>query len=58
MMIRVPHIGIVTEEKAMLYKIKHNAKRCEYECDTTLPVKEWPHPAWRLNMMEIRDSTP
>jgi ribonuclease HI len=54
----VPSIGIVTEEKARLYKIKHNPERCEYECDLPLPVNEWPHPARRLNTMEIRDSTP
>jgi ribonuclease HI len=53
----VPPIGIVIE-KARLYKIKHNSERCEYECDLPLPVKEWPHPARCLNIMEIRDSTP
>jgi hypothetical protein len=54
----VPPLGIIIEEKARLYKIKHNAERREYECDIPLPVKEWPHPAWRLNIMEISDSTP
>jgi len=54
----VPPIGIVIEEKARLYKIKHNAERSEYECDIPLPIKEWPHPARRLNIMEICDSTP
>jgi hypothetical protein len=58
MLARVPPIGIVTEEKARLYKIKHNAERQEHECDIPLPVKEWPHPARRLNIMETRDSTP
>jgi hypothetical protein len=28
------------------------------KCDIPLPVKEWSHPAWCLNTMEIRDSTP
>jgi len=50
-------IGIVIQ-KARLYKIKHNAERSEYECDIPLLIKEWPHPAWRLNIMEICDSTP
>jgi hypothetical protein len=54
----VPPIGNVIEEKARLYKTKHNAERFEYECETPLPVKEWPHPARRLNIMKIRDSTP
>jgi hypothetical protein len=54
----VPPIGIVIEEKARLYKIKQNIERSEYACDTPLPVKEWPHPARRLNIVEIKDSTP
>jgi len=58
MMAGVPPIGIVIEEKARLYKIKHNAERFEYEWEIPLPVKEWHHPAWHLNIMEIRDSTP
>jgi predicted component of viral defense system (DUF524 family) len=45
MMAGVPPIGILTEEKARLYKVKHKAERCEYECNMPLPVKEWPHPA-------------
>ena len=57
MMSGIPPIGIETEEKARLYKIKHNVERSEYECDIALPVKEWPHPARCLNIMEIRDST-
>jgi len=58
MMTRVRPIGIVIEENVRLYTIKHNAERSEYECDTPLPIKEWPHPALRLNVMEISDSTP
>jgi len=54
----VPAIGIVIEEKVRLYKIKHNAERSEYECDIPLPIKEWPHPAQRLNLMEISDPIP
>ena len=38
----VPPIGLVIEEKASRYKIKHNP-----ECDLPLPVKEWPHPTRR-----------
>ena len=37
----VPSIGIVIAEKARLYKIKHNIKRTEYDCDTPLPIKQW-----------------
>jgi len=51
----VPH---TIEEKARLHKIKHNAERSEYEYDIPLPIKEWTHPARRLNIMEICDSTP
>ena len=54
----VPPIGIVIDEKSRLHKIKHNAERQEHECDIPLPVKEWPHPARRLNIMETRESTP
>ena len=45
MMAGVPSIGIVIEEKARLYKIKHNAEQSEHECDLSLAIKEWPHPA-------------
>jgi len=57
MMAGFPLTGIVIEEKARLYKIKHSAERSEYECHTPLPVKEWPHPTWRLIIMETSDST-
>ena len=40
----VPPVGLVTEEKASRYKIKHNP-----ECDLPLPVKEWSHPTRRRN---------
>jgi hypothetical protein len=55
MMAGVPPIGIVIEEKARLYRIKHNVKQSEYKCDAPLPAKEWSHPARRLNIMEISD---
>ena len=58
MMAGVPPIGIVIEEKARLYKIKHNIDRKEYDCDTPLPVKQWAHPARRVNIIETSDSTP
>jgi hypothetical protein len=51
-------IGIVIEEKARLYKIKHKTERSEYEYDIPLPVMDWPHPAWRLIIKEISHSTP
>jgi hypothetical protein len=40
----VPPIGLVIEEKASRYKIKHNP-----ECDLPLRVKEWQHPTQRRN---------
>jgi hypothetical protein len=58
MMAGVPPIGNVIEEKSRLYKTKHNAERSVYECDLPLPVKELPHPARRLKIMEISDTTP
>jgi hypothetical protein len=53
----VPPIGIVIGEKARLYKIKHNMERNEYECDAPLPAKDWPHPARRMVIKEISNST-
>jgi hypothetical protein len=55
MMAGFPPIRVVIEEKAKLYKIKDNAERSEYECNLPLPIKEWPHPARRQNIMEISD---
>jgi ribonuclease HI len=40
----VPPIGLVVEEKARRYMIKHIP-----ECDLPLPVTEWPHPTQRRN---------
>jgi len=51
MMASVPHIGVAIEQKARLYKKKHNAERSENECEIQLLIKEWPHPEWRLNPM-------
>jgi len=48
MMAGVPPIGIVIEEKARLYKIKHNAERSEHDCGIPLSIKEWRHPVRRL----------
>jgi hypothetical protein len=58
MMAGVPPIGIVIEEKARLYKIKHNIQRTEYDCVTPLPVKQWAQTARRVNITETNDSTP
>ena len=38
MMAGVPPIGLVIEEKASQYRIKHDP-----EFDLPLPVMEWPH---------------
>ena len=54
MMAGLPPIGIVMKEKVRPYTIQHNAERSEYECDIPLPIKEWPRPARRLNVMEIK----
>jgi len=51
-------IEIVTEEKANLYKTKHNAERSVHDCKIPLLIKEWPHSARRLNIMEISNLTP
>ena len=40
----VPPIGLVIEEKARRYMIKHNP-----ECNLPLPVTEWPHPTQKRN---------
>jgi hypothetical protein len=53
----VPPIGIVIGEKARLYKIKHNMVSSEYEYDAPFPAKDWPHPALRMVIKEISDST-
>ena len=57
MMAGVPHRNCNRGESETVQK-EHNAEGCEHECDIPLPVKEWPHPARRPNIMEIRDSTP
>jgi hypothetical protein len=56
MMVGVPPIGIVIEEKARMYEIMNNTGRYEHECDTPLPLKEWPHPARRQNIPETNAS--
>jgi hypothetical protein len=53
----VPPIGIVIEEWARLYKIRHNFELGEHECEEPQPVKVWPHPALRPDYMEPREST-
>jgi ribonuclease HI len=58
MMAGVTPIEIVIEEKARLYKIKHNIERTEYDCDTPLPIKQWAYLARRVNIIETSDSTP
>jgi hypothetical protein len=58
MMAGFPPMGIVIEKNARLHNITHNVERRGYERDIPQPVKEWPHPARRLNVTEIRDSKP
>jgi hypothetical protein len=55
LMAGVPPIGIAIAEKAHLYKRKHGIERSEYECDMSLPVTEWPHPARRVTIMETSE---
>jgi hypothetical protein len=45
-------IGIAIAGKALLYNRKHGIERSQYECDMSLPVTEWPHPARRVTIME------
>jgi hypothetical protein len=44
------------EEECRMYEIKHNTGRYEHERDTPLPLKEWRHPARRLNISETSAS--
>ena len=53
----VPPIGTEIEERTKLYKIKHNIELGEYECELPQPVKEWPHPAWKMKYMGTQDAT-
>ena len=48
-------IELVIEEKVELYKIKHGYTRFQYECELPLPVKDWPHPAERVNLTQTND---
>jgi len=45
LMVGVPPTGIVIAEKVQLYKRKHCTERNAYECDLSVPVTDWPHPA-------------
>jgi ribonuclease HI len=56
MMAGVQPLGIVIEENARMYEIKHNTGWYEHECDTPLPLKEWPHPTRQLNIPETSAS--
>jgi hypothetical protein len=49
-------MGIVIEEKARMYVIKHNTGPYEHECNTQPPLKEWSNPARRLNIPETSAS--
>lgn len=57
LMAGVPPIGIVIAGKVQLYKRKHGIDSSEYECDMPLPVREWPHPTRRVNIMETSPQT-
>ena len=51
-LVGVPPIGIVIDERARLYKIIDNMDKGGYECEQPQPAKEWPHPASRPNCSE------
>jgi ribonuclease HI len=56
LMVAVPPIATVIAEKAQLYIKKHYMEGAAYECDMSVPVTDWPHPARRANIMETSDS--
>jgi len=45
----VPHKGIVIAVMVQMYKIKHGLELREQECDMTMQVNKWPHPARRVS---------
>jgi hypothetical protein len=51
LMTGVQPIGIENERKTCLHKREHSTGK-EYEWDTPLSVKEWPHPARRAAIMD------
>jgi hypothetical protein len=55
LMAGVQPIGTEIEGETCLYKRKHSTGKDEYEWDKPLPVKEWPHPAWRAAIMGTSD---
>jgi hypothetical protein len=57
LMAGVPPIGILKAGRVQLYKGKHGVERSGLECDMALPVKEWPHPARRVNIMDTSAQT-
>ena len=57
LMAGVPPIGIVIAGKIQLYHRKHGIERSEFECDMPLPVKEWPHPAQRVTILDTSTQT-
>src|SRR5215510_10542330 len=52
----VPPIAIVIAEKAQLYNRKLYTEGVALECNIPVPVTDWPHPAWRANIMETNVS--
>ena len=53
----VKPIRIVLEEKIQLYEVKHNLVRREQEFDLPLLVKDWPHPAMKVNISKVNKAT-
>jgi ribonuclease HI len=48
----VPPIGIVINGRMQLYKCKNGQQNNGIEYDVPLPLKEWPHPANKVTIME------
>jgi hypothetical protein len=44
------------KEKTQLYKRKYNMEGAASECDMSVPVTDWPHPARTAHIMETNDS--
>jgi hypothetical protein len=55
--VRVPPIGLVINEKVQVYKQKHGMENSDIVCDTPLPVHEWPHPAQQVTITETNEAT-
>jgi hypothetical protein len=49
----VPPIGLVIDGKVQVYKRNYGLENSDIVCNTSLPVHEWPHPAWQVTITKI-----